>query len=106
MSQDFSQTGGARVGRSYWIASNATWPFASLQATPQTLTLTVLMKPYTFERKDIRQLKQCRGILFAGLQIVHLRKDYPPFVVFWTFNFDLLKSELQKLGFSVEDNGS
>ena len=106
MPQDFSQRGGARVGHSYWIASNATWPFASLQATPQTLTLTVLMKQYAFERKDIRQLKRCQGVLSSGLQIAHLRKDYPPFIVFWTFNFEALKSELQELGFSVEGNGS
>jgi len=36
-----------------------------------------------------------------GLQILHAREDYPPFIVFWTFNFSLLRSELQKLGYGV-----
>ena len=106
MPEEFNQRGGARIGRSYWISSNATWPFASLIATSQVITLKVLIKQYVFKNENIQQLKRCQGILFAGLQIVHTRKDYPPFIVFWTSNFELLKSEFQKLGFSVEDNSS
>jgi len=106
MPEEFDQRGGGRIGHSFWRASNATWPFASLTVTPQTLTLKVLMKQYTFERETIRQLKRYRGILSTGLQIVHIRKDYPPFIVFWTFSFEVLKSELQRLGYSVEDNSS
>ena len=106
MPEEFDQRGGGRIGYSYWRASNATWPFASLTVTPQTLTLKVLMKQYTFERETIRQLKRYRGILSTGLQIVHIRKDYPPFIVFWAFGFGVLKSELQRLGYSVEDNSS
>jgi len=48
MPEEFDQRGGGRIGHSFWRASNATWPFASLTVTPQTLTLKVLMKQYTF----------------------------------------------------------
>jgi hypothetical protein len=106
MPEEFNQRGGGRIGHSFWRASNATWPFASLKVTPQTLTLKVLMKQYTFEKENIHQLKRYQGIFSTGLQIVHIRKGYPPFIVFWTFNFEVLKSELQRLGFSVEDNSS
>ena len=106
MPEEFSQTGGARIGRSPWLASNATWPFASLTVTSQTLTLKVPMKQYTFEKGTIRQLKRYQSILSTGLQIIHTRKDYPPFIAFWTFNFEVLKTELQRLGYSVDDNSS
>jgi hypothetical protein len=102
----FSQIGGARIGHSFWRASNATLPFAYLKATPQTLTLRVLLKQYTFEKQTIRQLKLCQGIFSTGLQIVHAREDYPTLIVFWTLDFKGLKSGLQKLGVSVEDNSS
>jgi hypothetical protein len=106
MQEEFSQIGGGRIGRSSWMASNATWPFAFLTVTRQTLTLKVPLKQYIFERDAIRQLKHYQGILSTGLQIVHARKDYPPFIVFWTFSFKVLKSELQRLGYSVEDKSS
>jgi hypothetical protein len=99
----FSQTGGGRVGYSPWLALNATWPFASLTVTSQTITLKVPMKRYTFEKDTIHQLKRYQSILSTGLQIIHTRKDYPPFIAFWTFNFEVLKTELQKLGYSVDE---
>lgn len=104
MPEEFSQIGGGRIGYSRWIALNATWPFASLTVTPQTLILKVPMRQYIFERDIIRQLKHYQSILSTGLQIIHTRKDYPPFIVFWTFSFEVLKSELQRQGYSVEEN--
>ena len=106
MPEEFSQIGGGRIGHSPWLALNATWPFASLTVTPQTLILKVSMKQYTFERNTISQLKHYQSILSTGLQIIHTRKDYPPFIVFWTFNFEVLKTELQRLGYSVDDKSS
>ena len=99
--EEFSQQGGGRIGRSYWWASNATWPFASLTVTRQTLTLQTPMKQYTFEKDAIAQLKRYQGVLSIGLQISHTKKDYPPFIVFWSFDFGTLKSELHRLGYNV-----
>jgi len=99
--EEFNQVGGARVGRSPWRASNATWPFAKLRATRQSLALELPLRRFIFERGCIRQLKPFRGFFTIGLQILHAREDYPPFIVFWTFNFSLLRSELQKLGYGV-----
>jgi hypothetical protein len=39
MSEYLYQRGGARIGHSYWGAMNATWPFATLKATEEAITL-------------------------------------------------------------------
>ena len=104
MSEYLNQRGGARIGYSYWGAMNATWPFATLKATDETITLSVSSKEYVFDRQNIQELKKYGGIFSTGLQILHTKEEYPPLVIFWTFNFKKLKSKFEELGIRVEDS--
>ncbi len=107
----FSQTGGARVGRTYLFAMNATWPMAKLSGNRDALRLrcpkaTILPPDRTlvFPRDRIRRLSIYRGLLpfSIGLRIEHSDGSLPAFVVFWTFNFEKLRSDLLRLGYDVE----
>jgi hypothetical protein len=96
MSAPYSRTGGARIG-----SLNATWPFASLSATAETLRLSVMGRAYSFSREGIR-LSRWRGMLSTGLRIEHGEAAYPDYIVFWTFGFQNLKTQLEGLGYEVQ----
>jgi hypothetical protein len=98
MTSAFSQTGGARLG---WF--NVSWPFASLLATKDSLCLSCLGRDYTFSKSAIRSLSRHRGIFSTGLRIEHVEPSFPEFVVFWTFCFQKLKTQLESLGYPVRD---
>ncbi|MCC6906244.1 MAG: hypothetical protein IT326_10405 [Anaerolineae bacterium] len=101
MSEEFRQTGGARIGASEWFAGNATLPFATLAATPDTISVQVFGKSYLFPRYTITLLSPHRGLLFQGLRIRHNVPGYPPFVVFWTPDYSALVKALEALGYRV-----
>jgi hypothetical protein len=98
----FSQTGGARIGRSVFFAFNATWPFAKLKVDDTELALSCLTETWIFPKDSIRTLRKYRGVFFStGLRIEHSVARYPPFVVFWTFGFAALKRELEGRGYTL-----
>jgi hypothetical protein len=110
---EYHQRGGLRWGKSLWRgSSNATWPFATLRATAQALSIAVGLGPlkrrFTFSRAEVDSVCLTRGLFSAGLQVQHSRPDYPPFILFWTFAPGRLSTALAKLGYSVggtERNG-
>jgi hypothetical protein len=97
MTSIFAQIGGARIG-----FINATWPFARLSADRDTMALRCLFK-FRFPRGRITRLSRYRGLISTGLQIEHTVPLYPDFMLFWTFDFDSLKAELEALGYTVCD---
>jgi len=104
MTATFSQTGGARLGM-----FNASWPFATLSATPDALRLSCLGRDYSFPKGSIRSLSRHRGIFSTGLRIEHSDSSFPEFVVFWaslffwTSGFRKLKAQLESLGYEIRD---
>ena len=98
----YSQRGGLRWGASFWRASNATWPFATLQATAMTLDIFVGIGPlgrsFAFSRLEVERVALRRGLISTGLEVSHGRSDYPPFILFWTFQPGRLLAELSQLG--------
>jgi hypothetical protein len=100
----FSRTGGVRLN-----LFNATWPLATLSGDKDSLRLWCpagvffLNRLFVFPRSHIRRLSKYRGILSIGLRIEHTEESFPEFIVFWTFGFTNLKSELVRLGYDVED---
>jgi hypothetical protein len=99
----FSQIGGARIG-----FVNATWPFARFSATSEAVSLRCGFN-FTFPKDKIYRLSRYDGIANAfytptGLQIQHDVPSYPVFFVFWTFNFERLKRELEALRYKVREN--
>ena len=97
MPSTFVQIGGARIG-----FFNATWPLARLSADRNAIALRCLLK-FAFPRDRITGLSRYRGFMSTGLQIEHTVPRYPGFILFWTFSFDLLKAELEALGYTVRD---
>jgi hypothetical protein len=96
----FSQTGGARIGRSFWLSMNVTWPFASLTVTSEWIEVTVLwIRRYHFSRSAIRRIERFHGVFSRGIRIVHSEELYPDFVVFWTFDFARLQLNLEAMGY-------
>jgi hypothetical protein len=112
--EQFRQLGGARVGDSFGASANFTFPFARLRATPNCIVLSVwwgwlvrrlwgLAKTYEFDKASIVEISKYKGLISTGLRISYSQKDYPPFVVFWTFRFRRLKRELERLGYTVKE---
>ncbi len=93
----FAQIGDARIG-----FINATWPLARLSADRDAIALRCLFK-FRFPRDRVTRLSRYRGFISTGLQIEHTVPRYPGFMLFWTFNFDMLKAELEALGYTVRD---
>jgi hypothetical protein len=88
-------TGGIRYGESYYNAFNASWPFAKLTIEPDAILLnTAFFKKFRFPKNQITTLSKYSGFFSKGLRIEHGLGDYPPFIVFWTFEFQSVKSKL------------
>lgn len=104
MTTTFTQTGGARLGM-----FNATYPFATLSATPELLRLSCLGRDYSFPKGSIRRLSRHRGCFSTGLRIEHADSSFPEFVVFWaslffwTSGFQKLRTQLEGLGYEIRD---
>jgi hypothetical protein len=94
----FAQIGGARIG-----FFNATWPLARVSADRDAIVLRLFpfIIKFTFSHDSITRLSRYRGLTSTGLQIEHKVPHYPRFMLFWTFDFDTLKAELQSLGYTV-----
>jgi hypothetical protein len=101
MTTTFSQTGGVRVGGGTFLAFNASWPFASLQADDSALTLSCLGKRWVFPKSSIRRLSKHSGLFSVGLRIEHSVAGYSEIIVFWTFRFAHLQRELEQRGYTV-----
>lgn len=102
----FIQKGGLRIGDSYWLAGNYTWPFAKLTCTEVQIEIVLTFfssSRYKLTRETIRQLRPYRGIFSKGLRIEHAEADYPPFILFWSFNLSQLTNELEQRGFHVSE---
>jgi hypothetical protein len=94
--ESFSQVGGARFD-----FFNATWPFVKIYVSPNTIKLKCFSKKYTFEKDQIVDLREYAGMMSKGLLIEHKHKNYPHHMVFWTFKFNRLKHNLERLGYMV-----
>jgi hypothetical protein len=97
----YSQTGGCRVGRNYWLSFNATWPFAGIFVYPDELVLSTFLRRYRFARRDISQITRYNFLFSHGLRIEHTVESYPRFVVFWTWNTSDLEDALYANAFPV-----
>jgi hypothetical protein len=94
----FETTGGATVG---WV--NATWPFARLTATQNSLRIVVrLLGTYSFTPDTVVAITRYSmiPILGWGIQIQHCVPEYPERFTFWCFgNPDALLTGIRESGF-------
>ena len=108
MSKEYTETGGLRWGKNFWIASNFTWPFATLKATKDQLYIRVgvwrfFQKVFKFNRLEVKDIKRQKGFFGVGILIEHSKSEYPPFIMFWTFNYNKIKIELNRLGYQISE---
>ncbi|HEX4053739.1 MAG TPA: hypothetical protein VHX86_05705 [Tepidisphaeraceae bacterium] len=100
----YFQRGGLRWGNTFWRGCNATWPFATLHATSEFLHISVGLGPlrrrFDFAREEVKTVRLKRALFSIGLQVEHVRTDYPPFILFWTFGPRRLRFKLKELGYS------
>ncbi len=97
MSAKVTQIGGIRAD-----GFRATWPFVSFEARREKLVLSLFSKRYEIEKDKIVALKRYKGVFFEGLKIEHSKYEIPQQLIFWTFSFDRLKDDLEKIGYKVE----
>ena len=90
--------GGTHIG---WV--NASWPFASLSAGPDLLTLKVLLLgTYTFRPEEVVSIerKTILPILGWGVRINHVKPDCAEKVIFWCLGSpDAVLRGIQGAGF-------
>lgn len=104
MAENYSERCGARWGQSYLASWNATWPFANMYASRDSMELGGLfMGSFYFPRQDIEELRIYQGFLSRGIRIIHSRKDYPEFILFWPTNMKRAKRKLEELGYLVKE---
>jgi hypothetical protein len=101
MTAIYSQVGGYRVGRNFWLAFNASWPFATLEIQAERLVLAGLWRRYDFPRASIIRLSEHHGLFSSGLRIEHSIAAYPRLVVFWTRELQTLQEKLRANAFPV-----
>ena len=102
----YFETGGIRYGNSYWSSSNFSWPFASLKASPEEISICVSFsslwtRTFTFNRSQIKSIRKKRGLWSVGIEIDHSATEIPPFILFWTFHYKTLKKHLESLGYDL-----
>jgi len=98
MNENFTLTGGARIGR-----ANATYPFANLFVNKDVLKINAsVVGNLVFQPQDIISIEPYTmiPILGQGIKINHRIENYNPKVIFWTFkdpNFVI--NEIKRVGF-------
>ena len=97
MNENFTLTGGARIG---W--ANATYPFASLFVDKDILTINAsIVGNLVFRPQDVISIEPYKiSILGKGIKINHRIENYNSKVIFWTFkdpNFVI--NEIKEVGF-------
>lgn len=101
----FVQTGGARLGRSFWWSINWTWPFATLEVDPEVLTLRVPGAVHKLPRANIRTVAlwgpDWAPPGFSGIVVGHDLSHLPPYVLFWSFGRRALLGALEAAGYPI-----
>lgn len=111
MAAKYQEVGGLRWGISFWRAANATWPFASLQASSEMISVTLSVfglykRQFEFSKAEIIGVRKKRGIFpfNTGIIFTHRKPEYPPFILFWSFSYQRLSNGLARLGFLVAED--
>jgi hypothetical protein len=111
MDTRYRETGGLCWGESFWNAVNATWPFATLTATHGGLHISMRFiglwnEEFDFAKSEVLGITKKKGLfpfISTGIVLAHQKAGYPRFILFWTFEYQRLKTELTRLGFEVAD---
>jgi hypothetical protein len=98
----YTEKGGARIGRSYWLSMNATWPLATISISEEAIELSALCQKRHFDKIEISGLQTYTGFISSGIQIIHTIPRYSKFVVFWSMNLKEFVTQLRAHGYNVD----
>ena|SRR5688572_19832043 len=104
--QAYEELAGLRWGQSFWNAANATVPFVRVRITPACFEVRVNAWPFftdhfVFSPSDVSEISIQRGWFSKGIRIKHLRNDYPPFILVWSFCCSQQLAAAKAAGFVV-----
>ena len=123
--QEHVERGGLAWGGGVWSTGGGyvSWPFVTLRVTRDRLRLTVrpwrwfakllatvdrsFHSEHVFElsKLDVEAIHRKRTALFStGVTIEHHAAACPPFVLFWTFQYDTLSNELRRMGYRIVES--
>ena len=97
MSEDIIEfTGGARVG-----VINATWPFATLIATPEYIEINApIIGSRRYSANEVKRLEKHRGLISKGVRIYSSNDNDRVKVIFWCFgNPQKIIDQITEIGF-------
>lgn len=114
VANSFSQIGGCTQGESFWLSSNATYPFYRITVSSDEITLkknqpwvsffTVRSEDFFFKRPQITRIKRIKKLFgYAGIKIEHSVSGYPPIIIFWTFGYRELRNHLDFFGYALTE---
>jgi len=99
-----SKRGGARIGRSFWLALNVSYPFARLHVYPDRVELQTIVGAIILPRAVVTAVRRERGIFSTGVRFQHEALRVPRFVLFWTRSSREILETLARFGFPVAEH--
>lgn len=89
--------GGIRYGKNYLLSFGTIWPFAKLVVDTNRLSLQVWtqLRTFYFPKEQIKKLSVSSRWFLVRMQIEHNIEEYPPYIVFSTFNIEAIKAALR-----------
>ena len=82
---------------------NATWPFATLSLSAESISLKVFSTMYAVKKEEVSRLEFFRGWLSSGIKIVHSGAGLPSHTVFWSFSPHEVLAAAKTLGFQTKE---
>ena len=107
----YRERGGLRWGNSFYYATNLSWPFATIEISPERITLTAkffrsINQSFELEKTHIGAIRKMGGWFSVGILFEHRKTEYPPFLLFWMGRKSLLLAELRQMGYAVTETSS
>jgi len=110
MTETYSDKGSLYLGISRWYGYAGLPYAATMEISTEKIEfrtrifLRLLKRVYVFQKIDIYSIEQKKGwwVLKDGFIIEH-RKDYPMYICYTTWNFDIVKDQMNKLGWQIND---
>jgi len=101
----YEETGGIRIGDSFWWAMNYSGPPVKLSIYKEKVIIVYGFSKIEFKKSEIVSVGKVRGIFSKGVRIYH-KRNKNPFVIFWTFSVDNLIKEFEKRGYKINKNAT
>ena len=88
-----------------------TWPFATFMVRADYLEVNsafpfpggIFDASFIFTPNDVNEMRLFWGVVSWGIHVKHHRRDYPPFILFWSFSASRVLASAGAAGFRIAD---